>query len=162
MRCLSRLLLLVLIATLGCGGANKPNGASTKHGSGGGRSSHSGKGDEHAGGEPDRDFPPEMTAFHHGFDELWHEEASPERTAQACDRTGELQERAKAIVEAETPEKIAEPDQQTWSAATSALLVSVTALETECAAEGRAGVDHAIAGIHEAFHDLVVIWDRHE
>ena len=144
---------LSLIASLGCGGAKTADENQQR------RRGHMGKGTEHVGGEPDRDFPAEMADFHHAFDPLWHDHPGPQRDDHACTQTESLQSQAQAVVDAPVPDKIPEQRHEAWAAATSGLLVSVAALATACAAEGRPGVDDAIHDVHEAFHDIVVVWD---
>lgn len=110
--------------------------------------------DEHAAGEAAEHeaMTPELTKFHDLLAPLWHADKGPQRIKDTCAAVPQFKTAADEVAKATPPTKA---NADTWTAATRALVASVSALETACQANDSAKFEAAFHDVHESFHRLL-------
>jgi hypothetical protein len=83
-------------------------------------------------------FAKDVDAFHAVLASVWHARPGPERTLDACAKSGEMARLAKEIRSTDATQ----------------LVASIPLLKTKCDSD-KAGVDAALFDVHEAFHRLI-------
>lgn len=135
--------LVIALCLVGCGGSS----ANTQP-----ASASEGDGAEHReGGEHHGVMSAGLTALHDVLAPTWHAEPGATRAGLACTNAAQLDERSRAVA-AEPAAEGWEAD--AWTAATTQLTATSSALVAECTAAGPA-VEERLSTLHDAFHALV-------
>ncbi len=123
-----------------------------EHGHDGHHGEHEHGTGEHGGGRGHGLEDGPLKDFHEVIAPVWHAEPGKVRVEAACANAPKLKERAAALG---TPPAAAQKDEAGWKTDGAALVSSIDALTTACAAAGRPDVESALSKVHDGFHRLM-------